>query len=155
MDRSQLERLYLVEHLTMAEIGKIYGVSRQMINYFMRRLGVPRGTGERFMVPCDACGGQYSITRKRFKSSIKHFCSMMCYTSYLHNAEYRQSRTGQRIGRKVMEKYLNRELRQGEVIHHIDGDTMNNNLSNLKLFPSHSEHIAFHHKQRQNALTPT
>lgn len=35
-----------------------------------------------------------------------------------------------------------------EVIHHIDGDRSNNELSNLYVFRNHSEHMDFHLKVR-------
>lgn len=50
--------------------------------------------------------------------------------------------------RLVMEKYLGRYLKSSEVVHHVDGDTKNNNINNLMLFRSNAEHRAYH----KNAL---
>lgn len=47
------------------------------------------------------------------------------------------------LHRVIMEKYLGRELRRNEVVHHIDGDNTNNDITNLKVM-SQSEHIALH-----------
>jgi hypothetical protein len=47
--------------------------------------------------------------------------------------------------RLVMEKKIGRRLRDGEVVHHVDGDTANNDPSNLELFSSHSEHMRVAH----------
>ena len=47
--------------------------------------------------------------------------------------------------RLVMEKQLGRYLDKKEVVHHIDGNKNNNNLSNLMLFPSNSAHINYHY----------
>ena len=47
-----------------------------------------------------------------------------------------------------MEKKLGRKLKQKEVIHHKDGNTLNNNESNLELFSSQSEHARFHYEMR-------
>jgi hypothetical protein len=33
----------------------------------------------------------------------------------------------------VMETYLNRKLNKGEIVHHIDGNKLNNDISNLDL----------------------
>lgn len=49
----------------------------------------------------------------------------------------------------VMEKHLGRYLKKGEVVHHIDGNRMNNSIKNLKLFKNNGKHISFHHKIRR------
>lgn len=45
--------------------------------------------------------------------------------------------------RLVMEKFLDRFLKPNEVVHHIDGNTLNNDLSNLKL-TNQPEHCSQH-----------
>ena len=44
----------------------------------------------------------------------------------------------------VMEKHLGRSLNKSEVIHHIDKDKGNNNITNLMLFPNNKLHLKFH-----------
>jgi len=44
----------------------------------------------------------------------------------------------------VMEKHLGRYLRKGEVVHHKDENTLNNDISNLELLPSQSIHLSIH-----------
>lgn len=53
--------------------------------------------------------------------------------------------------RVVMARHLKRPLLKTEVVHHIDGNKRNNEISNLMLFSSQAEHIA-HHKalEKQN-----
>lgn len=46
-----------------------------------------------------------------------------------------------RLHRVVMEAQLGRRLLPGEVVDHIDGDTSNNQASNLRVFPSNAEHL--------------
>lgn len=48
--------------------------------------------------------------------------------------------------RLVMEYYLGRYLTNDEVVHHIDFDPKNNDIDNLHLFNSDSEHTAYHMK---------
>lgn len=45
--------------------------------------------------------------------------------------------------RKVMQEYLGRELTSDEIVHHIDGNKLNNDISNLVL-TTRSEHIEEH-----------
>ena len=46
--------------------------------------------------------------------------------------------------RLVMEKSLNRRLNNKEVVHHIDGNSLNNNIGNLYLFCGEEEHRQCH-----------
>lgn len=46
----------------------------------------------------------------------------------------------------IYEKFLGRELTKDEVIHHIDGDKLNNNLDNLVLINSDKNHRHIHHQ---------
>jgi len=45
------------------------------------------------------------------------------------------------VHRIVMHDHIDRKLRPGEVVDHIDGNKQNNNLDNLRLFSSNSEHL--------------
>ena len=46
--------------------------------------------------------------------------------------------------RIIMENKINRELSAKEVVHHMDFDKTNNEISNLHLFNSQTEHRAYH-----------
>ena len=48
--------------------------------------------------------------------------------------------------RRVMEEYLGRELKPDEIVHHIDGNKLNNDISNLQLV-TRAEHIDIHRKE--------
>ena len=49
----------------------------------------------------------------------------------------------------VMSKYIGRDVKYPENVHHIDGDKLNNNIKNLYLFPSVSPHSKLHKQMEQ------
>lgn len=51
---------------------------------------------------------------------------------------------GRHLHRTVAELSLGRELKRGEVVHHIDGNKQNNDGENLMVFSSQAEHAAWH-----------
>jgi len=46
--------------------------------------------------------------------------------------------------RLIMEKHLKRKLKKSELVHHINGNRLDNNIKNLQLFTK-GEHISYHH----------
>lgn len=52
--------------------------------------------------------------------------------------------------RMVMALHLGRALLRGEVVHHIDGNVSNNNISNLALCGSSSEHTKRYHSRKKD-----
>ena len=153
LTKDELEELYLRQHLTMQEIGDMYEVTRAAVMKALDRNGVDKSQGERFDHNCAYCKEVFSTTRKRFKSVTGHYCSAGCYHKHRRKAgRYKPSRQGCRIARKVMVEHLGRELNPEEVVHHEDGDNNNNDLDNVILFISQSEHLRYHHQRRMREV---
>lgn len=55
--------------------------------------------------------------------------------------------------RKNMEDKIGRKLNPIEQVHHIDFCKVNNDISNLMLFPNSKEHTKFHRKIQQFGMT--
>jgi len=53
--------------------------------------------------------------------------------------------SGKYVHRWVEEKKLGRKLKSKEVVHHIDGNSLNNSPNNLKVYKSQSQHMKKEH----------
>ncbi len=51
----------------------------------------------------------------------------------------------------IAERMTGKPLPEGSVVHHIDGNGLNNNEDNLMIFTSSADHLKFHAKERQGA----
>lgn len=58
---------------------------------------------------------------------------------------------GAHIHRVLAEELLGRPLRKGEIVHHKDGNKLNNSLDNLEVLNSQSEHFSLHLKGNKYA----
>lgn len=52
--------------------------------------------------------------------------------------------------RKIAEKKIGRKLKKGEIVHHLDGNSTNNDPDNLFVCESQSEHILLENKIKIN-----
>lgn len=75
-----------------------------------------------------------SETRSKLRKAKLNKGNNTTYTKYYGKHEHRV----------VAERILGRTLRDGEIVHHRDGDKRNNNPENLVVFSSQSEHAKFH-----------
>ena len=124
---------------------------------------------------CSICNKPYSVYKCR--KDTARFCSYFCYWSFLKTKTGEKSnvwRGGKKIisgyigvwspehpfkgmygyvyeHRLVMEKYLGRYLTKDEVVHHIDRNKKNNDISNLQLMGK-GEHTHYHHFGKKSNL---
>ena len=135
--------MYTEQHLTLDEIGKLIGMSRQAVLSRLRKAGVSARQGEWVTAVCAYCGESFQVRRKRWRRSHEVFCTAEHYYSSRENPNYSPHRHGQRLARAVVAQFF--ELQAEHVVHHHDGDNKNNDKANLAAFASQSDHIKYHH----------
>lgn len=88
------------------------------------------------------------------------FCSHLCHSAFRRTGTilkgYRRVRdgSGKQVyeHRLVMECHLGRSLALFEVVHHKDGNKLNNTLSNLEILSSQSDHMQEHRQTFSGAV---
>jgi len=128
------------EGMTLQAIADKFGVTKVAVHNYLKR---PR---TRFNLPsverpCSYCGtpGWYS----QEQDPKNAYCSTECYTLLLNEGAYKENRHGQRLGREVVENRYG-PLPKGSVVHHVDGNDLNNAPENLVLFASQADHLKHH-----------
>lgn len=119
----------------------------------------------RIPVRCDSCGlvvmrQPCEVRRNKDRGTRFSFCSNVCkqtHTGFNAFAAARngdvqrgkgegrtyRKRGGRHEHRAVAEQKLGRSLRKNEIVHHVDGDYLNNSPDNLQII-TQSEHIRLH-----------
>lgn len=109
---------------------------------------------------CEGCGEGY-----RPWAPEARYCSLPCANRVIgSNPEYIErranamrgrgegktyrSRGGRHEHRVVAEQKIGRPLEKGEVVHHINGDKLDNRPENLMVLPSQAEHARLHNLER-------
>ena len=131
--------LWFKDLQSLQMIGDFFGVTRQAVKKWLNARGIDTGKWE---VVCEGCGEVFWRHRYQIRKTRLNYCSSKCYYEALHNLGYTENRNGQREARRVVKEFF--PLAEGHVVHHIDGNTLNNEVSNLMVFKDHSDHMRWH-----------
>ena len=108
-------------------------------------------------ISCSICQTAFTVIPSRAKTA--KYCSYACHQTgegrkgglvrgeQLKKLSLGQAYTktrGRHTHRVVMEAILGRKLRRSEVVHHKDGNILNNHPDNLELLSSQGEHMNRH-----------
>lgn len=150
-DQVEIVRRFCEELEPAISIAAAFGVTRQAVYRALQRNGVDTEK-RKYPTTCANCGAELMRTRQRLRDRERQFCDRACYYNYIEKVQpgtYRQWRHGQRLARAIVAKRFN--LQPGNVVHHIDRDTGNNDIRNLMVFASGSDHLRYH---RSDASKP-
>ena len=134
----------------MVDIAKRYKVTRCRIYQILKAHGVDT-TKKKCQLTCPSCGETFFRTKAKVRNNkTVNYCSVECYTAGLEaNRIGILSRQGQRVGRREVAKHF--DLQEGNVVHHVDGNNLNNHITNLVVFATQSDHLRYH---RSASTTP-
>jgi len=154
--------------VSIKDISQLTQITRPAIYNTLKRNKIEVDRRKVLQLNCLFCNEEFTRQRSLNKNEHSGYCSIQCFHAHrstsgiyskrgselvsLHekNSKIKHRELG-RISLKVI-KEAGIILETGQVIHHIDGNRNNNNLENLQIFNSHSEHMNFHHKKRNNKL---
>lgn len=137
---------YTVDLEPIMLIAARYDVTRQAIWKILKAEGVKTSGNGRITVSCSACDTEMVRWRYHVRKRINLFCSDACYFAFLEagngSGPYVQNRHGQRIARIKVAELFN--LQAGNIVHHEDRNTLNNMVSNLRVFRNQGDHVRYH-----------
>lgn len=111
---------------------------------------------KKISVECDNCGKTFLKKRSDIARSKHNYCSHECEIEYRRkhrkqNTRYLQEECEQQH-RLIVERIIGRKLLTSEQVHHIDGNSRNNDPSNLMVVTA-QEHSRIHASQkRRNSI---
>ena len=115
------------------------------------------------MSECQMCGKTFRPKNIKNKTG-KRFCSCECSIKYqvgennpswkggtIFSNGYKVVKIDKKykyVHQKIMEDNIGRKISKGEVVHHVDGNKLNNNIDNLLLLRK-EEHDKLHRLERR------
>ena len=109
-------------------------------------------------IACVICGISFSVRPSRIAKGAK-YCNYKCHqigegrkggkirAVQMQAASQGRAYTkmfGRHTHRVIAEQKIGRALMDGEVVHHIDGNFLNNHPDNLQVLPSQADHLRVH-----------
>jgi len=142
----ELKSLY-ESNVKINKIAEFAGMTRQGVWKRLKRLGLHVDRHGTIDVVCAFCGAELKRFRTRASTRHSNYCNQECYFASRENPNYIPWRHGQRLARAIVAQHI--RLTHEMVIHHVDGNNKNNDLSNLAVYASQSAHMMHHHGKSQ------
>ena len=129
VDTVKLRHLIEVEQLQQRVVGEKLGVPENTVWYYCKKLGLKT----------QRSGPKSGELHPDWKGGVKMSKGYRYIYSPLHPFRTKQNYVAEH--RLVMEQKIQRYLLPKEVVHHIDGNPLNNEIENLVLFSSNADHL--------------
>lgn len=157
LDYGEMRRLYVDCLMSIPQVSAALGVSRSTLRARLQEAGLLRSRGNAVRVARDqgrlgsgTKGKKRTFTeewKKNLSSSLRASKAKTARGTSVKPSGYIGITRGPDKGRSqhvtVMESAIGRRLRANEVVHHIDRNRANNDISNLQLM-TRSEHTRLH-----------
>ena len=141
--------MFTVELLPLQAIGDSFKVSRVAVRNYLNRRGIDTSK-RKYPVKCARCGRQV-MRNKAWIRRVRHpYCGHKCYYKALPNPKANISRWGQMQARETVAQFFG--LRPEHVVHHEDGNDLNNNPANLTVFDGHASHLWWHRGYKDKSI---
>lgn len=144
--REWLEQMYVVEELSTTDLSKITGYSPSHVRRLLERFGIKKRTRTE--------GLQTEGSRLKRKDSMSGKLVGELNPAFIRGywasaGHYYKSERGRCIPvhRQVAERLAGRQLDPDEVVHHINGNGMDNRPENLRIM-TRSQHSTIHNNIR-------
>lgn len=135
--KEELVELYHKQGLSLAQIGKKYGVFGTMINIKMHNFGISL-RGKRDTLPTYQCTYRKSWKGGRFTEKSGYVNIFVDKTNPYYSMAGKDGYIKEH--RLVVAQHLGRPLLRSEIVHHKNGIRGDNRIENLELFPSSAKH---------------
>lgn len=155
--KEEIVKLYVEERRTVNELATLFSCSVRTIHNYLEKYEITKRSQSEIM------SGRKLTEEHRLKiiNNLKHqkgeanpnWKGGVSYTES-HGFVYRIVRVNGKYvkeHRYNMEKFLGRKLESTEEVHHIDKNTLNNEIGNLKIL-SKSEHLRLHQTAERKKL---
>lgn len=135
---------YTNDLMPMIKIASSWHVTRQLIHRVLKKCKVDTSKSRRIQVKCNWCEKTFSKKVSQVRRRRYHYCNAACHISYIKEIgqPYLQNRGGQRRARSLVNTHF--KLDDVMIVHHENKDTLDNRLTNLRIFKNHSEHMNYH-----------
>lgn len=149
VDYNTLHAMYLDKALPVNEIARRINRTRVRVWQLLKEYNLHDRNRKQVASVCAFCHSSFNATLSVVNNGGGKYCNETCYHEHQRSiSNFQDNRHGKRIARKNIETWLGKPLPEGFVVHHEDGDCLSNDLRNLFIFPSHSEHLKYHHAKR-------
>ena len=157
VDYNTLYAMYVTQGLQINEIARRINRTRGRVWQILKEYGLHDPNRKQIALVCVFCHKPFKAVKSRVNNGGGKYCCEDHYHEHRRLVSaYKPNKHGQRLSRKKIVEYLGIpsgfDLPALCVVHHEDGNCLNTDIDNLFVFPSHSDHLKYHHAKRHGKV---